>query len=117
MDCGVLGCLRPETLVFQPPVEKVIVWQRRGVEGRRLIHEVVGFGGVTFGALLGAIRVKREKHVESCNGMSGGCCRGTVGEQEMCKVYAWGAVTSCQDEVKGAREAEARSVASVSEVK
>jgi len=53
MDCGVLGCVRPETLVFQPPVAKVIVWQRRGEEGRRLIQEVGCEGGVTFGALLG----------------------------------------------------------------
>jgi hypothetical protein len=28
-----------------------------------------------------------------------------VGGREMCKVYAWGAVTGCQEEVRSAKEA------------
>jgi hypothetical protein len=105
MHCDVLRNVRPETLLFQPPIAKVIVWQRREDSTRKLIHEVVCPDGVTFGALLSAIRVKRERHEESCKGTIGGCCYGSVGGREMCKVYAWGAVMPGQDEVKNARKA------------
>jgi hypothetical protein len=79
MYCDVLRRVRPETLLFQPPIAKVIVWQRREDSTRKLIHEVVCADGVTFGALLDAIRVKREKHEKSCIGTVGGCCYGKVG--------------------------------------
>lgn len=70
---------------------------------------------VTFGALLGAIRVTRDRHEETCNKTSDECYHGTVGDREMCKVYAWGAVTSCQDEVRSAQEAVAKSESCLSE--
>jgi hypothetical protein len=116
MHCDVLRRLRPETLLFQPPLVKVIVWQRREDSTRKLIHEVVRSEGVTFDALLDAIRVKRERHEESCRGTIGGCCHGVVGGREMCKVYAWGAVTPNQDEVRSAREALSKAQSAVSEV-
>lgn len=113
--CDIFRNVRPETLLFQPPLKKVIVWQRREDSTRKLIHEVVCDGGVTFDALLGKIRVKREKHEESCRQTVDGCCRRVVLGREMCKVYAWGAVTSGQDEVRNAREALAKSDASMAE--
>jgi hypothetical protein len=79
MYCDVLRRVRPETLLFQPPIAKVIVWQRREDSTRKLIHEFVCADGVTLGALLDAIRVKREKHEKSCIGTVGGCCYGKVG--------------------------------------
>jgi len=39
--CDLLRNVRPATLVFQPPIKKVIVWQRREDSTRKLIHEVV----------------------------------------------------------------------------
>jgi hypothetical protein len=92
------------------------VWQRRENSPRKLIHEAVCPEGVTFGALLSAIRVKREKHEETCSLAGNGCCHGTAGGREMCKIYAWGAVTTSQDEVRSAREATVRSESSVSEI-
>lgn len=86
--CDLLRNVRPATLVFQPPIEKVIVWQRRENSTRKLIHEVVCPEGVTFGALLGAKHLKREKHEETCSKTSNECCHGTTEDREMCKVYA-----------------------------
>lgn len=103
-------------MLFQPPLNQVIVWQRREDSTRKLIHEIVCPEGVTFGALLGAIRVKHERHEKSCSGTTGGCCHGLVGGREMCKVYAWGAVTPGQDEVRSAREAIPKAQSAVSEV-
>lgn len=88
MYCDALRNIRPETLIFQPPIAKVIVWQRREDSTRILIHEVVRSEGVTFGALLDAIRVKREKHEEACSKTVNECCHGSAGDREMCKVYA-----------------------------
>lgn len=116
MYCELLRHTRPETLLFQPPIAKVIVWQRREDSMRKLIHEVVCPDGVTFGALLGAIRSKRERHEESCRVTVGGCCQGTIGGREMCKMYAWGAVTPGQEEVRSAREAFSRAQSAVSEI-
>lgn len=115
MHCGVLRRVSPETLLFQPPIVKVIVWQRREDSTRKLIHEVVRSEGVTLDALLGAIRVKRERHEEYCKGTIGGCCYGKVGGREMCKVYAWGAVTPGQEEVRSARETLSRAHSAVLE--
>lgn len=74
--CDILRRVRPETLLFQPPIAKVIVWQRREDSTPKLIPEVVCDGGVTFDVLLRAIRVKREKHEESCKQTVHGCCQG-----------------------------------------
>ena len=116
IGCDLLQHVRPSALIFQPPIEKVIVWQRRENSPRKLIHEAVCPEGVTFGALLSAIRVKREKHEETCSLAGNGCCHGTAGGREVCKIYAWGAVTTSQDEVRSAREATVRSESFVSEV-
>lgn len=113
IDCDLLRNVHPMTLVFQPPIKKVIVWQRRENSSRKSIHEVVRPEGVTFGALLGAIRVKREKHEEACSKTSNECCHGTAGGRETCKLYAWGAVTTCQDEARSARGAVAKSGSSI----
>jgi hypothetical protein len=116
MHCDILRRVKPETLLFQPPIAKVIVWQRCEDSTRKLIHEVVCPDGVTFDALLRSICVKRESHEESCRGTIGGCCHGMVGGREMCKVYAWGAVTPGQDEVRSAREALSKTQSAVLEV-